>query len=851
MIRLAMRKCVSHARVAVLTVLCAAFMITIFGAPAGAQDPYKKPPKAILDVMDAPVVPIGSVNSTGDYMVFYRSVGYPTIADLAQPMLRLAGLRINPLTSGTHNAPAFKELTVKRISDGTEHKLALPADGHFGAPRWAPDGKHFIFTQTTRNATLLWVGDTTGAAHVIPGVQLDTILPGGGGGGGRGGGGGFGGGGGCEWMGGSETLLCKTVPADRATTKPPAVPAVPIGPHIEESYGVKTAVATFEDLLQNAHDADVFDYYARSQIATISLATGKITPIGKPALYAGTNPAPGGKYILVTRIHRPYSYLLTWTSFPHEVEVWDLAGHVVYTVASQPLEDNLVVGAITTFPRDISWRPNDPATLVWAVALDGGDSRKQVPQRDKVMWFKAPFTGQPAELLRTELRFGGISWGEHADFALLRDGSMRAPRHTRTFAFDPTNPSQAPKLIWDLTPADRDKNPGNPMMRELATGHAAIRQQGDFIFLEGMGSGPEGDHPFLDKFNMKTLKAERLYQCPDKAYETVVALLNADGTKLMTRHETPTDPPNYFLRTAGSDDAKAFTHFMDPTPQIRGIHRELVKYKRADGVPLSMWVYTPAGYTPGTRLPAVIWAYPREVDTPDQAGEVNGSEYRFTTIRGYSELFFLLDGYAVLDDVSMMPVVGTNGNTETANDTYVEQIVADAKAAIDKAAEMGMIDPNRVGVGGHSYGAFMTANLLAHSSLFRAGIAESGAYNRTLTPFEFQNERRTVWQVPDLYIKMSPFMFADKIKTPILLIHGEADSNAGTFPIQSERFYRAITGNGGNVRYVTLPLEAHGYAAKETMEHVLWEKLNWFDKWVKNAAPAGSTAATTTSSPNQ
>jgi dipeptidyl aminopeptidase/acylaminoacyl peptidase len=843
-----MRRGVSFIHSAAVTVLCAAMMVMIFGAPAGAQEPYKKPPKAILDVMDAPTVPAGSVNSTGEYMVLYRSVGYPTIADLAQPMLRLAGLRINPLTSGTHNAPAFKDLVLKRISDGIEHKLALPEGGHFGAPRWAPDGKHFIFTQTTRNATLLWVGDTSGAVHVIPGVQLNTVLPGGGGGGGRGGGGGFGGGGGCDWMGGSETLLCKTVPADRATTKPPATPPVPVGPHIEESYGVKTAVATFEDLLQNAHDEDVFDYYARSQITSVSLATGKIAPIGKPDLYASANPAPGGKYILVTRIHRPYSYLLTWTSFPRHIEVWDLSGHSVYKFPDQPLEDNLPRGGIAPWARDISWRANAPATLVWAVALDGGDPRKQVPQRDQVMWINAPFSGQPAELLRTEQRFGGISWGEHTDFAIYRDNNMR-PRRTRTFAFNPSNPSEAPKLIWDLGPADRDKNPGNPMMKELPTGHAAIRQQGDYIFLEGMGSGPEGDHPFLDKFNMKTMKAERLFQCPDKAYETVVALLNPDGTKLMTRHETQTDPPNYFLRTAGSGEAKAFTHFADPTPQIRGIHRELVKYKRADGVPLSMWVYTPAGYTPGTRLPAVIWAYPREVDSADQAGEVNGSEYRFTTIRGYSELFFLLDGYAVLDDVSMMPVVGTNGNTETANDTYVEQIVADAKAAIDKAASMGVIDPNRVGVGGHSYGAFMTANLLAHSDLFRAGIAESGAYNRTLTPFEFQNERRTVWQVPDLYIKMSPFMFADKIKTPILLIHGEADSNAGTFPIQSERFYRAITGNGGNVRYVTLPLEAHGYAAKETMEHVLWEKLNWFDKWVKNAG-MNNPAATSTSPPS-
>jgi dipeptidyl aminopeptidase/acylaminoacyl peptidase len=312
----------------------------------------------------------------------------------------------------------------------------------------------------------------------------------------------------------------------------------------------------------------------------------------------------------------------------------------------------------------------------------------------------------------------------------------------------------------------------------------------------------------------------------------------------MTRHETQTDPPNYFLRTAGSDQGKAFTHFADPTPQIRGIHRELVKYKRSDGIALSMWIYLPADYKQGERRPAVFWAYPREVADQDFAGQITGSQYRFTTIRGYSELLFLLDGYVVLDDDSAMPVVAAQGKPESANDTYVEQIVMDARAAVDKAADLGYIDPKRVGVGGHSYGAFMTANLIAHSDIFKAGIAESGAYNRTLTPFEFQNERRPIWEVPELYLKMSPFMFADKVKVPMLLIHGEADSNAGTFPIQSERFYRAIKGNGGNVRYVTLPLEAHGYAGKETIEHVVWEKLNWFDKWVKNAGAASGSTST-------
>jgi dipeptidyl aminopeptidase/acylaminoacyl peptidase len=834
---------VKRIRVTAISVACAA--ILSFGLPVGAQTTYQKPPKEILDVMNAPVVPTGTVSPSGDYMIISRQVGYPTIADLAQPMLRLAAIRINPATSGPHNVPSFTDFVVKRISDGKEVKVALPAEGRFSPPRWSPDGKRFIFTQTTRDAIRLWTGDTTGAIHMVPEVHINAVLAGGGG---RGGGGG-----GCEWMGGSTKLLCKTVVAGGRNSPPPTA-KVPLGPHVEESFGRSTSVATLEDLLTNAHDEDLFDYYATSQIATIDLADNKVTPIGKPAIYAGLNVSPDGKYILETHLHRQdghYSYLLGWNSFPRETEILDLEGRVVFKVVSIPLEDNLQRGVQFAGRRDITWKPTDPASLVWAEALDGGDSRKQVPQRDKVMWLKAPFKADPSELLRTENRFGGISWGERPDFAMYRESNMR-PRRTRTYFFNPQNPAEAPKLAWDLNSDDRYKNPGNPMNRELANGHPAARQEGDFIFLEGMGSGPDGDHPFVDKFNVKTLTAERLFQCPDKAYENVVALLTPDGSKFMTRHESPTDVPNYFVHTAGSTDAKAFTHFADPTPQIRGIHRELVKYTRADGIPLSMWVYTPADYKPGTRLPAVFWAYPREIASADLAGEVTGSQYRFTTIRGYSELYFLLEGYVVLDDDNAMPVVTPKGgDPEKVNDTYIDQIVEDAKAAVAKAADMGVIDPKRVGVGGHSYGAFMTANLMTHSDIFRAAIAESGAYNRTLTPFEFQSERRTIWEVPDTYLKMSPFMFADKLKAPILLIHGEADDNPGTFPIQSERFYRAIKGNGGNVRYVTLPLEAHGYQAKETLEDVVWEKLTWFNKWVKNADANTPAAATTSGASNK
>lgn len=821
---------------------CAAF-VCLFAQIANAQQSYMKPPKQVEDVLNAPSTPNTSVSPSADYVILYRSVPYPSIADMAQPMLRLAGLRINPKTHAPHNPPHFTDFVLKHLPDGGEKKIALPAAGHFGAPGWAPDGKHFIVSETTLNSTKLWVGDTTGAAHEITGVELNAILGGGGGGGGRGGGG-FGGP--CSWMGNSHTLLCRTALSAAAQGKPPAESMVPEGPHIEESVGRATAVATFEDLLQSNFQEDQFDYYGKSQLAMIDLATDKSTPIGKPGLFATASPAPDGEHILVARLHRQdghYSFLLPDSDFARTVEVWDRGGKVVYKVAELPLEDSVPQGGVPAGPRGFTWRPTEPATLAWVEALDGGNTRKRgVNPRDKLMWISAPFTAAPAQFAQTEDRFAGIQWAENGRWAIVRDSS-RATHNTRAFQIDLTNTSAQPRLVWNIDTDERYNAPGMPMQRELANGHPAIRQNGDYIFLEGPGASPDGDRPFIDKFNIATGKSERIFECPEKTYESAAALLKPDGSQILTRRETPDDPPNYFIHAAGSTEAKRFTNFLDPAPQLRGIKKELVKYKRNDGVDLSMEVYLPPDYKPGTRYPAVFWAYPREVANAAAAGEVTGSPYRFTVIRGYSELFFLLDGYVVLDDVSAMPVIG---DPETVNNTYVEQIVADARAAVDKAADMGVVDPARVGVGGHSYGAFMTANLLAHSDVFRAGIAESGAYNRTLTPFGFQNEQRSLWDAEDVYLKMSPFLFANKIKAPILLIHGEADNNSGTFPIQSERMYRAIKGNGGTVRYVTLPLEAHGYAARETTEHVLWEKLHWFDKYVKNAGAAGTT---TTASP--
>jgi dipeptidyl aminopeptidase/acylaminoacyl peptidase len=796
-----------------------------------SQTPYQKPPKAVLDVLDAPDSAMVSISPARDKMLLATPVRYPTIAELAEPMLRLAGSRINPKTNGPHNPRRITKLTLKNIVDGKETPLALPPNPNFGMPEWSNDGKQFAVTNTTSNSAgggvELWIGDAaTGKLRQVSGVKLNTAF---GGGGGRGGGGSDA----VQWLPDGKTLLCYTIVAGRGA--PPAAPAVPTGPNVQENYGKATPAPTFQDLLRNPHDEKLYEYYATAQLALINAATGRVTPFGKPAIFGSVEPSPDGNHFLVTTIHQPYSYLLTAGSFPRLTEVWDHGGKSVYKLADLPLADQVPIEGVPTGPRNTNWRPTEPATLVWVEALDGGDTKKKASPRDVVKMLKAPFTGQPVELVKTEHRFAGMAWGEKDGLVFVRDND-RNRRWARTFLLNADNPSQQARVIWDRSSQDRYNDPGNPVMKRLPNGQAVMHQNGDQIFLSGVGASPKGDRPFLDRFDLKTLKSERLFQCDDKSYESFVTLLADDGSRFITRYETQSTPPNYFVRTAGAGDKQALTNFPDPTPQLRGIKKQLVRYKRKDGVDLSFTLYLPPDYKEGTPLPTVVWAYPLEFSDAGTAGQVSGSANRFTTFGGMSHLFFALLGYAVLDDATM-PVIG---DPETMNNTYVEQIVASAEAAIDKAVEMGVTDRGRVGVGGHSYGAFMTANLLANSDLFKAGIARSGAYNRTLTPFGFQSERRTFWEAPEMYFKVSPFMKANKIKEPILLIHGEADNNSGTHPIQSDRMYQAIKGNGGNVRYVTLPLEAHGYAARESLEHTLWEMITWMDKYVKGTQPTAS-----------
>jgi dipeptidyl aminopeptidase/acylaminoacyl peptidase len=780
-------------------------------APASQPSGYLTPPKAIVDIMSAEPLPTVAVSPTREVIALMRRNSMPPIAEVSQPMLRLAGMRINPRTNGPHRTAPGTGITLRTIASGAERQVVVPAGAKIGGVWFSPDSKRLAFTNTRENAIDLHIADVaTGQSRAVAGATINGLN------------------GACQWLEDSTSLICGFVPSPRAVAPQP--PRAPSGPNIQESYGKPGPVRTYQDLLTSAHDEALFEYYIQSQLAFVDAASGRRTPIGRPAMFSSFSVSPNGQYVMVRKVKRPFSRLLTWFEFPSDVEVWSRTGEPVRTIASVPMGDTVPINGVLTGPRSYRWIPLEPATLMWVEALDKGDIRNDVPHRDRILVLKGPFTGEPAEVAKTEYRYGGASWTDAGTILLTEND--RKSRTTRTWVLNAS--WGEPRKLWDRKQQDSYSHPGTPLFRPT---RATIHQTGDFIYLSGAGASKEGNRPFLDRLNLKTFQTERLFRSDDQSLETVVGLLSDDGRRVMTRHETRTQPPNYYVRELPGTNRTAITAFKDPHPQITAAERMFVTYQRKDGVGLSGTIYLPPGYKKGERLPMLVWAYPREFVDADAASQVVGSPNRFTPVGGASHLLLLAHGYAVFDGPTM-PIVGPG---ETANDSYVQQLVSSAEAAIDKAVELGIADRARVGVGGHSYGAFMTANLLAHSDLFAAGVARSGAYNRTLTPFGFQAETRTYWEAPQVYLNMSPFNFAHKINEPILLIHGEADDNSGTFPIQSERLYMALKGHGATVRYVTLPAEAHGYAARESNMHVVAETINWLDKHVKNAGDRKTT----------
>ncbi len=790
-----------------------ALAVTAAGPLAAQNTGYLSPPKHIADIMMAEPLPAVSVSPARDVIAMMSRITMPAIAEVSQPMLGLAGLRINPRTNGPHLSGGLTGLTLRTVATRAERKIELPAGARLGGFSFSPDGRRFTLTNTRDTGIDLYVGDVaSGKASLVPGALLNGLT------------------GGCQWLDTGAALACGLVPAARGAA--PAAPAVPSGPNIQENSGQPGPVRTYQDLLASAHDEALFEHYMQTQVALVDAATLRLTPVGRPIMLQGLTVSPNGEYLVVRSVKRPFSRLLVSFEFPADVEVWSRAGEKVRRIADVPMGDTVPITGVIVGPRSYRWVPTEPATLMWAEALDKGDLKNKVPHRDRILTLRAPFAGEPFEVARTEYRFGGAAFTDTGTILLTEND--RASRTTRTWVLNPS--WGQPRKLWDRKQQDSYSHPGSPMFRP---GKDTILQVGDSIYLNGAGASKDGDRPFLDRLNLATFQAERLFRSDDKSYESVVGLLTEDAKRVMTRAETRTQPPNYFIRELPGETKTAVTAFKDPHPHITAAERMFVTYPRKDGVMLSGTIYLPPDSVKGERMPMVVWAYPREFVDAAAASQVVGSPNRFTTVGGASHLLLLAHGYAIFDGPTM-PIVGPG---ETANDSYVDQLVSSAEAAINKAVELGIADRHRIGVGGHSYGAFMTANLLAHSDLFAAGVARSGAYNRTLTPFGFQAETRTFWEIPDIYARMSPFYHAHKINEPVLLIHGEADNNSGTFPIQSERLYMALKGHGATVRYVTLPHESHGYSARESNLHVVAETINWLDKYVKNAPPRSTTSS--------
>jgi dipeptidyl aminopeptidase/acylaminoacyl peptidase len=788
--------------------------LVLFTATLFAQDAieYKTPPKEIYDLVMAKPTPGVSFDSKGQYMLILERSSMPSVEDLAQPELRIAGLRINPNNFGPSRSSYTTGITIKEMATGKEFPVTgLPANLKAGNLQWSPNEDKAALTNTTNTAIDIYVIDIkTHKAIRVNKTAVNMVL------------------GSIDWIDNSSLLYTAV---NKPLTMAPKKPLAPKGPVVQQNLGKVAASPTFQDLIKSPFDEIQFEFYATSQL--VKNTNGVETKIGAPAIYGSIEPSPDKKYLLVERIDKPFSYLVTAYGFNSTMMITDINGALVKTIAKLPSSELEPRGNdnVLNAPRGYTWLNNFPSTLLWIEPLDSGMIKNKMDYHDAAYTLAAPFTTEPGLFCKTAMRMYGVSALSNNTY-FVTEGSRAQHRQKISMP----NPDRSLNLLIDRSTDDAYNDPGTPMTEKNNFGRNTIKViNGTKIVMRGNGASSKGDLPFLNTFDIYTKETKQLWRCEEPYYETITSMLDFDKLLVVTSRQSQTEQPNYYLRDIKNNSTKAITAFPDPQPGLRGITKQKITYKRKDGVDLAADLYLPKGYDAKKDgpLPIMMWAYPREFKSAADAAQLRGSKYTFTRVGYGSIVFWATQGYAIMDNTEF-PIVG-EGDKQP-NDNFVAQLSWSAEAAIDKIAEMGVGDRNRVAVGGHSYGAFMTANLLAHTSLFKAGIARSGAYNRTLTPFGFQNEERTYWQAPEVYNAMSPFSHANKIKTPMLMIHGEADNNPGTFPIQSERLYNAIKGHGGTVRFVQLPFESHGYAAKENILHMLWEQNQWLNKYVKNAA---------------
>tara|TARA_B100001758_G_scaffold51293_1_gene41785 strand:- start:8708 stop:11122 length:2415 start_codon:yes stop_codon:yes gene_type:complete len=782
-----------------------------------ADDGYKIPPKAIADLVDAPITPNVRLSPDKKHLLILERTSLPSIEELSQPELRLAGLRINPMTNGRSRANSYKGILIQNIKSGKQKKVkGLPKNAKISNVSWSPDSKRIAMSVINGKQINLYLSETkTGKAKLLIKKPLNTIY-----------------GSAFYWLSDSKSLIIKAIIDNRGN--PPKLSNIPSGPILQENLGKVSPARTYQDLLTSPYDEDLFDYYMTAQVLHVDIK-GKMKKIGKPGVIRRAEPSPDGKYILSERIHRPYSYLVPVYRFPNLIQILDIKGNLIHTLRDMPLAESIPIGrdAVISGPRSFAWRSDVGSTIYYVNALDEGNPNIDVTYRDELFSLSSPFANtEPKSLIKLELRYSNVRWGDKN--TALVSARKWTERRTTMWHLNPSNNKS--KKIIDRSYEDRYNDPGSPIMETNKFGRSIVALIGDQkVFMAGNGASPDGDLPFIDEFDIKTNKSKRLWRCKAPYYEVTVNVIDKKKNLFLTRRESKDEPPNYLLRGLKDNSLEYVTNFEHPYPQMKNLYKEMLTYKRDDGIDLSATLYLPPGRKPSDGpLPLLVWAYPREFKTSKAASQVVGSAHRFFSINpassSSSALIMLSYGYAILMGATM-PIIG-EGDQEP-NDSFIKQLVGSAQAAADIMVERNITTRDQIGIGGHSYGAFMTANLLAHSDIFQAGIARSGAYNRSLTPFGFQSEQRTFWEAPEIYFEMSPFMHAQKVNEPILLIHGEADNNSGTFPVQSKRYYHALKGHGATAKLVLLPHESHGYKARESVMHVLWETANWLDTYVK------------------
>jgi dipeptidyl aminopeptidase/acylaminoacyl peptidase len=778
---------------------------------------YQSPPKEILELADAAKAPAVLMNENKEHMLLLYKNTYKSIQELSQPEVRLGGLRINPKTNIESRTTYFNNIKTQSLqvkSSAIIQVKGLPENPQLSNFSWSPDQSKMAMTHTSSKGVEIWVLDIKTSTikkitEATVNANVKDVI---------------------NWFKDGESILVKFVPKDKKDLIETTT-AIPGGPTISENDGKKAQNRTYQDLLKNKNDEFNFEQLALSELFKVRLDGTKENWL-ESDLYKNISFSPDGEYVMVSTIKKPFSYLVPYYRFPSETTIYTKDAEMVKTVLSVPLIEDLPKGfmSVRTGRRDLAWRADKPSSLIYAEALDNGDPAVEVDFRDEVFQLDAPFDGDKKSILKTINRFGGIEWANETT-AIAYDYWWNT-RNTKTYLFNPSS-SDEPIILNDRNYQDKYSAPGEFVTHRNEYGKNVISLHDDNAYLLGDGFSDKGQFPFLDQLNLKTQKKNRLYQ---SVYTDKLESIDHFDTKkqeLLVRIESSTEYPNYYFRKLKNKKLEQITAFGNPFKSIEGIHKEVIKYQREDGIELSGTLYLPVGYdmTKKEKVPMILWAYPTEFKDKSSAAQTTSNPNKFTYLYWASPIFWVTRGYAVLDKASF-PIIGEGD--EEPNDSFRTQLVANAKAAIDAVDSLGYIDRDKVAVGGHSYGAFMVANLLTHSDLFAAGIARSGAYNRTLTPFGFQAEERNYWEAPEVYYNMSPFMHSEKMKHALLLIHGEADNNSGTYPMQSERYFNALKGLGATVRLVILPKESHSYKARENIMHMLWEQDQWLEKYVKH-----------------